>query len=305
MNKLITVMQNFICTVPERLELVRRNTPKVAEVWRDCEFIVNYNHKENLEEIYSIYKENFPHLKFYNNLEQDWGIVTRSLLNEVKTPYVLYINEDQELYLTKQDWDDIVQEAIVENDVDYILMNHIEKYNSDICARGYLPDGNDPTKEVVLTPENAENLTKFMENIKNPNHPAKIHHVHVHGIVIYNWGRYPSPGYDEGKNVWFYKGKYAPHKRISSEAVYRTDFFIDLIQEFLEKGDDCEHEIPWKKKMIPNFYEGYYDFDNGMARFPDLKCAMAKNNITKQWDEVKQNRIWYTEEEKRKIKNSK
>jgi hypothetical protein len=54
--------------------------------------------------------------------------------------------------------------------------------------------------------------------------------------------------------------------------------------------------------MIPNFYEGYYDFDNGMARFPDLKCAMAKNNISKQWDEVKQNRIWYTEEEERKIK---
>ena len=45
--------------------------------------------------------------------------------------------------------------------------------------------------------------------------------------------------------------------------------------------------------MIPNFYEGYYDFKNGMARFPDMKCAMAKKNITKQWDEVKQNRIWY------------
>ena len=42
MNKLITVMQNFICTVPERLELVRRNTPKVAEGWGDCEFIINF-----------------------------------------------------------------------------------------------------------------------------------------------------------------------------------------------------------------------------------------------------------------------
>ena len=54
-----------------------------------------------------------------------------------------------------------------------------------------------------------------------------------------------------------------------------------------------KHDIPWRKKMIPNFYEGYYDFNNGMVRFSDLKCAMPKENITKQWDEVKQNRIWY------------
>ena len=48
---MITVVQNFICTVPERLELVRRNTPKVAKIWGDYEFIINYNHKENFEEI--------------------------------------------------------------------------------------------------------------------------------------------------------------------------------------------------------------------------------------------------------------
>ena len=32
-------------------ELVKKNTPKVAEVWGDYPFIVNYNHKENFEEI--------------------------------------------------------------------------------------------------------------------------------------------------------------------------------------------------------------------------------------------------------------
>jgi len=256
---MITVMQNFICTVPERLELVKKNTPKVAEVWGDYPFIVNYNHKENFEEIHSIYKEHFPKLDFYHNLELDWGLVTRALLNEVTTPYVLYINEDQELFLTKQDWQNIVNESLVENDVDYILMNHIEKYNTQICADGYLPNPEDQASQ----------------------------------IVIQNWGRYPSPGYREGETVWFYSGKYAPHKRVSSEAVYRTDWFTDRVQEFLEKGDDCKHDIPWRKKMIPNFYEGYYDFNNGMVRFSDLKCAMPKENITKQWDEVKQNRIWY------------
>ena len=67
---MITVMQNFICTVPERLELVKKNTPKVAEVWGDYPFIVNYNHKENFEEIHSIYKEHFPKLDFYLPLKE-------------------------------------------------------------------------------------------------------------------------------------------------------------------------------------------------------------------------------------------
>ena len=256
---MITVVQNFICTIPERLDLIRRNTPTIAKVWGDYEFIINYNWEDNFEEVYSIYKENIPKLSFYQNLEPDWALVTRALLNEVKTPYVLFINEDQELFLTKQDWQNIVNESLVENDVDYILMNHIEKYNTQICADGYLPNPEDQASQ----------------------------------IVIQNWGRYPSPGYREGKTVWFYSGKYAPHKRVSSEAVYRTDWFTDRVQEFLEKGDDCKHDIPWRKKMIPNFYEGYYDFNNGMVRFSDLKCAMPKENITKQWDEVKQNRIWY------------
>lgn len=256
---MITVVQNFICTIPERLDLIRRNTPTIAKVWGDYEFIINYNWEDNFDEVYSIYKENIPKLSFYQNLEPDWALVTRALLNEVKTPYVLFINEDQELFLTKQDWRDIVDESLVENDVDYILMNKIEKYNTETFSKGYFPNPEDPASK----------------------------------IVINNWGQYPSPGYKEGRHVWFYDGKFAPHKRISTEAVYRTEFFKDLIQEFLEKGDECTHDIPWRKKNTSNFYEGYYDFHNGMARFPNLKCAIAKKNISKQWDEIKQNRIHY------------
>ena len=256
---MITVVQNFICTIPERLDLIRRNTPTIAKVWGDYEFIINYNWEDNFDEVYSIYKENIPKLSFYQNLEPDWALVTRALLNEVKTPYVLFINEDQELFLTKQDWKDIVDESLVENDVDYILMNKIEKYNTQTFSKGYFPNPEDPASK----------------------------------IVINNWGQYPSPGYKEGRHVWFYDGKFAPHKRISTEAVYRTEFFKDLIQEFLEKGDECTHDIPWRKKNTSNFYEGYYDFHNGMARFTNLKCAIAKKNISKQWDEIKQNRIHY------------
>ena len=90
---MITVVQNFICTIPERLDLIRRNTPTIAKVWGDYEFIINYNWEDNFEEVYSIYKENIPKLSFYQNLEPDWALVTRALLNEVKTPYVLFIND--------------------------------------------------------------------------------------------------------------------------------------------------------------------------------------------------------------------
>ena len=242
---MITVVQNFICTIPERLELIRRNTPTIADVWGDYEFIINYNWEDNFEEVYSIYKENIPKLSFYQNLEPDWALVTRALLNEVKTPYVLFINEDQELFLTKQDWKNIW-------DCDFLKI---------FLPEGYFPNSEDPASK----------------------------------IVINNWGQYPSPGYKEGEHVWFYDGKFAPHKRISTEAVYRTEFITDLIQEFLEKGDDCTHDIPWRKKNTSNFYEGYYDFHNGMARFPNLKCAIAKKNISKQWDEIKQNRIHYND----------
>ncbi|MAG26617.1 hypothetical protein CMI47_13835 [Candidatus Pacearchaeota archaeon] len=258
---MLSVVQNFICTIPERLDLIERNTPSISEVWGEYEFFINFNHEQNFEEVYSIYKENIPKLNFYHNLEKDWASVTLSLMNEVTTPYVLFINEDQELYMTKDDWSNIVNEALVENDVDYILMNKIEKYNTQVYAEGY---------------------------VDNPEDQASR-------IIISNWGRYPSPGYDEGKYVWFYKGKYAPHKRICTEGVYKTEWFKELLTEFIEKGESCTHDIPYRKKNISNFYEGYYDFDNGTARFPDLKCAMAKKNISKQWNEIKQNRIWYNE----------
>ena len=72
------------------------------------------------------------------------------------------------------------------------------------------------------------------------------------------------------------------------EAVYRTDWFKDRLEEFIKNIHNCKHDIPFRKENICNFYEGYYDFDNGMARFSNLKCAIPKNDITKQWDEVKQ-----------------
>ena len=254
----ISVVQNFICTIPERLELIKTNTPVVGKVWSDYEFFVNYNRETNFDEVHTIYKNSIPKLNFYKNLERDWALVTLALVEQVKTSHVIFINEDQEFFMTKTDWDNIINEAIIENGVDYILMNKVDKYNQEVYADGKLANPDDPSSRIIAN----------------------------------MWGMYPSPGYTEGEHVYFYQGKYAPHKRVSNEAVYRTEWFKELLIEFIENGDACTHDIPLRQKHIANFYEGYWDHANSIQmRFPNLKCAMAKANITRQWNIIKQNRV--------------
>ena len=60
----ISVVQNFICTIPERLELIKTNTPVVGKVWSDYEFFVNYNRETNFDEVHTIYKNSIPKDRF-------------------------------------------------------------------------------------------------------------------------------------------------------------------------------------------------------------------------------------------------
>ena len=98
---MISVVQNFICTIPERLKILEDNLPIVGDIWGDYEFFVNFNDEVNLDEVHSLYKKYIPKLNFYNNLEKDWAATMLSLLNEVTTPYSVNINEDQQFLLTK------------------------------------------------------------------------------------------------------------------------------------------------------------------------------------------------------------
>lgn len=250
MNK-FSLVQNFICNLPARLEVIRNNTPKVADVWGDYDFFVNFNSTVNFEEVYSIYKENIPKLNFYNNLEKDWAGIVLSMVNEIKTPYTIFLNEDMEFNMSKQEWEDIVEECFVENDIDYILLNKIDKYNREPYVSGRFPNDRNVTMQL--------------------------------------WDRYPAPKYEEGNHVYFYESKYARHKRVSIDAVYKTGWFKERLEEFLIKGDSCTHHIPYRHKHIPHFYEGYYDFYNGMHRFGNMKCAIPKKDIILHYEEVKQN----------------
>jgi hypothetical protein len=250
---IISVVQNFICTVPERLKLLEDNLPKVGEVWGEYPFFVNFNDTKNLDKVYSLYKKYIPNLHFYNNLEKDWAGTMLSLLNEVETSYSINICEDQQFFMTKQDWDNVIQEAIVENDVDYILINKMDKYNKEPYVSGGL--------------DSAQMYVKDF------------------------WGKYPSPGYEVGEHVYFHSGKYSPYKRITPDAVQRTEWFKDRFIEFLEKGDDCKHEIPIRHKHVGNFFEGYWDFWNGPYRFADYKFAIPKRDLIVQYDTIKEQRL--------------
>ena len=247
----VSVIQNFICDLPERLKVLEENTPKIGEVWKDYEFFVNFNAVKNKDEVHEIYKKSITNLNFYNNLEKDWAGIVLAMVNEVKTPYVIFINEDQQFNMSYNDWNNIVEECHYSNDVDYILMNKVHKYNKQPYINGKFPDGPNITSEL--------------------------------------WGQYPAPNYEEGEHVFFYPSKFARHKRMSVEAVYKTDFFRERLEEFIRKGESCTHDIPYRHKHICHFYEGYYDFYNGTKRFGDMKCAVAKKDIILHFEEVKQN----------------
>ena len=249
----ISVVQNFICDLPARLDIIEKNTPKIGEVWKDYEFFVNFNSLTNAKEVHQIYKKSIPKLNFYNNLEKDWAGIVLSLVNEVKTPYVIFINEDQQFNMSETEWKNIIKECFIENNIDYILMNKVDKYNKDPYIDGYFPDSNNITRQF--------------------------------------WGQYPAPSYIKGNSVYFYDGKFARHKRMSVEAVYKTEFFKKRLEEFLLEGENCIHDIPYRHKHMCHFYEGYYDFYNGMHRFIDIKCAIPQKDIILHFEEVKQNKF--------------
>ena len=110
---MISVVQNFICTIPERLKILDENLPRVGEIWGDYQFHVNFNDEVNLNEVHTLYQKYIPKLNFYNNLEKDWAGMMLSLLNEVDTEYSVNINEDQQFNLTVNDWDNLIQETLV------------------------------------------------------------------------------------------------------------------------------------------------------------------------------------------------
>jgi len=129
LNKTITIFQNFACTKPERLEFVKNNVPKLAKVWGDYDHHINYNHTQYFSDYKKLYEDNYPNLVMYNNLEKDWALIALSMLQEIKTPYILNYAEDFECNMTKQEWEDFANEAIFKHDIKFVNLTKIRKYS--------------------------------------------------------------------------------------------------------------------------------------------------------------------------------
>jgi hypothetical protein len=236
---MVSVVQNFVCTKSERLEVVNRNTIKLGKVFSENDFFINYNSDINFNLIKKSYLENIPRMNLYNNLTKDWALITLTLMKEVNTPYVMYICEDMEVNCSHEEMWDTLNE-FMDNDYDLCFLSKISKYIQKEFIDGYTPYNN-----------------------------------------------ISSPGYKSLQHGYFYLGKHAPHKRVPVDAIFKTDWMINRLEEFLKYGEDCKHDIPFRKKHLPNFWEGYYDFNNGMRRFGDISCYIPNKVIFKEFNEIK------------------
>ena len=61
---MITVVQNFICTQESRLQVIEREVPKMAKVFKDYDFLINYGTIDNVFEVGNIYQDNVKKLVF-------------------------------------------------------------------------------------------------------------------------------------------------------------------------------------------------------------------------------------------------
>ena len=264
----LTVVQNFICDDTDRLKIITDNLSKLNEVLK-CPFIVNFNDTENLEVILESYRKHISQLDFYNELEKDWALVTLSLVEQVKTPLVMYLCEDQQVNMNREEWLNVADEAFVKYGCDYFLLTKIGKYNN-------------------------KRYTKKMIKSK---------------------GGEKFPMMQKAEFGHLYWGKFAPHKRLSLDGIYRTEFFLERLKEFIPEskkdwsmeriggkpgasynhiGSGASHfgpRIPFADIRQPNFYEGYYDFENGMDRFEDLRCYIPSKEIFIEYDDKLQKEV--------------
>ena len=130
---MITMLQNFIVTKQERLDTLKETLPDVARFF-DIDFHVNYNSKINFDEVLSLYQDNVESLTFYNDLSDDWGKITQSMLSEIKTKYVFIMPEDYILHRDDKDYFNSLIEELDKYDCEHMIMHRIEyfkKYGTD------------------------------------------------------------------------------------------------------------------------------------------------------------------------------
>ena len=137
---MISIVQNFICTKSERLQVLEDSVKSLSQTFPDSKFYVNYNTNLNFDEVYAIYKKYVTsgNLNFYNDISESWPHVTLALLNEVTTPYTLALCEDQVVKSSKDKVDRCINEFIT-GEFDWMLLCKIPQYLEQKYIDGYTP----------------------------------------------------------------------------------------------------------------------------------------------------------------------
>jgi|TARA_B100000029_G_scaffold4774_1_gene5419 hypothetical protein len=122
---MISMLQNFVVTKQERLDTLKETLPDVAKFF-DIDFHVNYNSDINFKEVLSLYEDNVNSLTFYNDLSDDWGKITQSMLSEIDTKYVFIMPEDFILSCDDKDYFNSLIEELDRYDCEHMIMHRID-----------------------------------------------------------------------------------------------------------------------------------------------------------------------------------
>tara|TARA_Y100001963_G_scaffold83928_1_gene116343 strand:+ start:230 stop:934 length:705 start_codon:yes stop_codon:yes gene_type:complete len=122
---MISMLQNFVVTKQERLDTLKETLPDVAKFF-DIDFHVNYNSDINFKEVLSLYEDNVNSLTFYNDLSDDWGKITQSMLSEIDTKYIFIMPEDFILSCDDKDYFNSLVEELDKYDCEHMIMHRID-----------------------------------------------------------------------------------------------------------------------------------------------------------------------------------
>ena len=191
---MVSVIQNFICTDEKRLEVMLNNLPALGEAFEDYEFYVNFNDTVNLDIVQESYEKNIKKLNFYNNLEKQWAEVTLAMLEEVKTPYMINLCEDQIVHFNSNDLQNVLDE-VKELDIDYVNLTKMGKYSKSTfpgykeCKYGYSYVGSDsPTGRLstdCMTKVDfwKDRFVEFIQNKHNCPHTIPFPHENIPNYI--------------------------------------------------------------------------------------------------------------------------
>ena len=174
----LTILQNFICTQELRLEMIRSEISKMSKIFEGCKFVVNYNSKQNLEQVERLYRENIPsqNLVFTNDIEPNFANTTIRQIENIETDYTLFMCEDF-VYLEGQSYWEKMFREFVQKDLDFCMMAKIEKYAQPEWHENYevgetlytYHSSNSPTNRGVVSIDaiyKTENLLEMMNTLK-------------------------------------------------------------------------------------------------------------------------------------------